>query len=51
MFPRRHKFSRDLLYIEKQNFQMDLKAIPLSFAIAFRGKRAVWNTIRGRWDA
>lgn len=42
--PRRHKFRYDLIYIQHQNFWLDLKLIALSFWITFRGK---WEN-RGR---
>jgi lipopolysaccharide/colanic/teichoic acid biosynthesis glycosyltransferase len=35
---RRHKFTMDLLYIDKQSFGLDLRLIALSFWISFRGK-------------
>jgi lipopolysaccharide/colanic/teichoic acid biosynthesis glycosyltransferase len=36
--PRRSKFRYDLLYVEKQNFCLDMRLIALSFWITFRGK-------------
>ena len=38
---RKHKFTYDFLYIQKQSFKLDLKLILLSFWIAYRGK---WKT-------
>jgi len=38
--PRRQKFRLDRLYIEKQNFGLDLKLFVLSF----------WVTLRGKWE-
>ena len=38
--PRRQKFRLDRLYIEKQNFWLDLKLFVLSF----------WVTLRGKWE-